>query len=51
MEFRWHPILEGLKINEDGTEIIYNDVRDLCERSVNPSMKLNDCIPELHIKP
>ena len=26
MEFRWHPILEGLKINEDGTEIIYNDV-------------------------
>ncbi|MGE4345900.1 MAG: hypothetical protein AB7D46_00655 [Flavobacteriaceae bacterium] len=23
MEFRHHPILEGLKINEDGSEIIY----------------------------
>ncbi|WP_264521172.1 hypothetical protein [Flavobacterium sp. N1994] len=23
MEFRYHPILEGLKVNEDGTEIIY----------------------------
>jgi len=23
MEFRNHPILEGLKVNEDGTEIIY----------------------------
>lgn len=23
MEFRYHPILEGLQINEDGSEIIY----------------------------
>jgi len=23
MEFRYHPILEGLKINEDGSEIFY----------------------------
>lgn len=23
MEFRWHPILEGLKVNEDGSVIIY----------------------------
>ena len=23
MEFRHHPVLEGLKVNEDGTEIIY----------------------------
>ena len=23
MEFRNHPVLEGLKVNEDGTEIIY----------------------------
>jgi len=25
MEFRWHPILENLKVNEDGTTIIFND--------------------------
>jgi len=24
MEYRYHPIIEGLKINEDGTEIYYN---------------------------
>jgi len=24
MEFRWHPILENLKVNEDGTTIIFN---------------------------
>ncbi|WP_348814104.1 hypothetical protein [Flavobacterium maritimum] len=26
MEFRNHPIIEGLKVNEDGSEIYYNDV-------------------------
>ncbi|WP_281237882.1 hypothetical protein [Flavobacterium praedii] len=25
MEFRYHPIIEGLRINEDGTEIYYNE--------------------------
>lgn len=24
MEYRYHPIIEGLKINEDGTEVYYN---------------------------
>lgn len=24
-EFRYHPIIEGLKVNEDGTEVILND--------------------------
>jgi hypothetical protein len=24
MEFRYHPIIENLKINEDGTEILFN---------------------------
>ncbi|MRX40375.1 helix-turn-helix domain-containing protein [Flavobacterium sp. LC2016-23] len=26
MEFRNHPIIEGLRVNEDGTEIYYKDV-------------------------
>lgn len=25
-EFRYHPLVEGLKVNEDGTEVIYNGV-------------------------
>ena len=24
MEFRYHPIIEGLKVNENGTEVYYN---------------------------
>lgn len=24
-EFRFHPIIEGLKVNEDGSEVIWND--------------------------
>lgn len=24
MEYRYHPIIEGLKINEDGTQVYYN---------------------------
>lgn len=26
MEFRYHPLIEGLKVNEDGTEIYFNNI-------------------------
>ncbi len=45
MEFRNHPIIEGLRINEDGTEIYYN--KDLLrpfendKKRENPTLKVN----------
>lgn len=45
MEFRNHPIIEGLRINEDGTEIFYNDVLLRAfkndETRANPTLKVN----------
>lgn len=45
MDFRYHPIIEGLRINEDGTQIYFNDVllRSFCNDKMreNPTLKVN----------
>ena len=45
MEFRYHPIIEELKVNEDGTEIYFNESLLLPfandKNRLNPTIKVN----------
>lgn len=45
MEFRYHPIIEGLKVNEDGTEVVLNgELLPQFENEKsrkNPTLKVN----------
>ncbi|CAD0004410.1 helix-turn-helix domain-containing protein [Flavobacterium chungangense] len=45
MDFRYHPIIENLKISENGTEIYYNDVLlkpfENDKSRKNPTLKVN----------
>jgi hypothetical protein len=45
MEFRNHPIIEGLQVNEDGTEIIFHGERlvpfENDKSRKNPTLKVN----------
>lgn len=45
MELRYHPIIEGLKVNENGTKIYYKDVLlrvfENDKKRTNPTLKVN----------
>ena len=45
MEYRYHPIIEGLKVNEDGSEVLLNNVAlaqfENDKSRKNPTIKVN----------
>lgn len=45
MDFRYHPIIEKLRINEDGTKIYFNDILlrsfENDKNRENPTLKVN----------
>ncbi|MDA6068671.1 hypothetical protein NJT12_03470 [Flavobacterium sp. AC] len=45
MDFRYHPLIEGLRVNENGSEIYFNDVLlkpfENDKTRKNPTLKVN----------